>query len=72
MSAIALLIGLLTHFGVTRQFWNLFILTVLLVFLPKHEHRPWWPAMKRTVTRLHEDPDSEEERLAETLGRRGA
>jgi hypothetical protein len=72
MSAIALLIGLLTHFGVTVQLWNLFVLTVLLVFLPEHERRPWWPAMKRTVARFHEDPDGEEKRLAEMLGRRGA
>jgi len=72
MSAMALLIALLTHFGVALQFWNLFVLAVLLVFFPGRERRPWWPAMKRTVARLYEDPDSEEKRLAEMLGRRGA
>ena len=69
-----LLFGALSYFGMTLRYnnWTLLGLFVLFLFMPERERRPWWPAVKRTVDRMHEDPQSDEKKVAELLRRPNA
>jgi quinol-cytochrome oxidoreductase complex cytochrome b subunit len=72
--AMALLLGALSYFGMTLRYnnWTLFGVVILFLLIPERERRPWWPAVKRTVARIHEDPQDDEERVAELFRRPNA